>query len=243
MKEIIYPIIGALLIGLSKAGFATGLGMLTTPLMATAISAKETLGVVLPLLCFADVITIMFYWKKWKFSLVKHIIIGAIPGIIAGTFFVSSISDKFLKVSIGVIGIVFVGLLIYRNIFHPSKAYKPSVLVSFLIGCLAGFTSTVSHAAGPIIAIFLLAQKPGKEVFVGSSAIYFTIGNLMKVPPYVVLGVLNKATLFKAFYFMPLIPIGVFLGWYANKHLPQKLFDYIVYFLLFVISIKLILPN
>ena len=242
MKQIIYPIIGALLIGLSKSGFATGLGMLTTPLMATAISAKETLGVVLPLLCFADVITIIFFWRKWNFSLVKYIILGAIPGIIVGTFFVSTISDKFLKVSIGVIGIIFVGLLIYRNIFHSDKAYKPSLLVSFMIGCLAGFTSTISHAAGPVIAIFLLAQKPTKEVFVASSAIYFTVGNLMKVPPYIILGVLNKATLVKAFYFMPLIPVGVFIGWYTNKRIPQKLFDYVVYVLLFVISVKLVLP-
>ena len=48
------PLLGAFFIGLSKSGFATGLGMLTTPLVASAMSARQAIGIVLPLLCVAD---------------------------------------------------------------------------------------------------------------------------------------------------------------------------------------------
>ena len=47
-------LLGVFLIGLSKAGFATGLGMLSTPLMAQALPARIAIGVVLPLLCLAQ---------------------------------------------------------------------------------------------------------------------------------------------------------------------------------------------
>ena len=52
--------------GLSKAGFATGLGMLSTPLVAQALPARTAIGVVLPLLCLADVFTLAVYWKRWQ---------------------------------------------------------------------------------------------------------------------------------------------------------------------------------
>ena len=58
MPSWMYPYLGAFLIGLSKAGFATGLGMLTTPLLATAVPARQAIGIILPLLCFADLLTL-----------------------------------------------------------------------------------------------------------------------------------------------------------------------------------------
>lgn len=238
-----YPYAGAFLIGLSKAGFATGLGMLTTPLLATAMSAREALGVVLPLLCVADLFTISLYWKKWDFSLVKFPLAGVVLGTAIGMFFVNTISDHGLKFSIGLTGLVLVVLLIVRNIWYPEKTYRPSWWQGVVVGIAAGFTSTISHGAGPIIAIFLIAQKPDKIVFVASSAIYFTLGNLVKVPPYLVAGVINKETLLKDLYLLPLIPIGVGLGYLMNRYLPQKWFGVLVYALLLITSLDLLIRS
>ena len=58
-------LLGVFLIGLSKAGFAAGLGMLSTPLMAQAVPARTAIGTILPLLCLADVFALVVYWRRW----------------------------------------------------------------------------------------------------------------------------------------------------------------------------------
>jgi len=240
MINWIFPAIGAFLIGLSKGGFATGLGMISTPLVATAIPARQALGIILPLLCFADWFTISVYWRKWDLQVAFRLLLGAVPGIISGMFLIGTISDKSLKIGIGVIALIFLCLLIIRQKWFPQKRYIPSLLHSLVVGFIAGFTSTLAHAAGPIIAIFLLAQKFDKQKFVATCAIYFALGNLLKVPPYIISGVLNMDIFLKSLYFLPIIPLGVLAGWWANKHLSQKVFVYIVYVLLFATAIKLI---
>jgi uncharacterized membrane protein YfcA len=100
-----YPYLGAFLIGLSKAGFATGLGMLTTPLLATAVPARQAIGIILPLLCFADLLTLSAFWKKWNLELIRVPFYGALGGIALGMGFVNVISERFLRLSSGTSGI------------------------------------------------------------------------------------------------------------------------------------------
>lgn len=240
MPAWMYPYLGAFLIGLSKAGFATGLGMLTTPLVATAVPAREAIGIILPLLCFADLLTLSAFWKKWDMALIRFPLLGSVLGVAVAMTFVSSISDRFLKNSIGATALVLTVLLIIRNIWYPSRVYRPSAWEGVLLGVAAGFSSTISHGAGPIMAIFLMAQKTEKGAFVASNAIFFTLLNLFKVLPYLYSGLITTETLAKDLRYIPFIPAGVLVGWLANRALPQKAFEYLVYVLLIVTSLQLL---
>jgi len=235
-----YPYLGAFLIGLSKAGFATGLGMLTTPLVATAVPAREAIGIILPLLCFADLLTLSVFWKKWDMSLIRFPLLGSVGGVALGMAFVSIISDRLLKNSIGATALILTVLLLIRNIWYPSRVYRPSAWEGALLGIAAGFSSTISHGAGPIIAIFLMAQKTEKGVFVASNAIFFTLLNLFKVFPYLYSGLITTGTLAQDLRYIPFIPAGVAAGWLANRALPQKAFEYLVYVLLLVTALQLL---
>ncbi len=235
------PHLGVFLIGLSKAGFATGLGMLTTPLMAQVMTAKEAVGITLPLLCVADILTLILYWKKWDLQIIKGLLLGCLFGVALGIFFVSGITEKILRVSIGATGLLMVALLLFRNWWKPGIVFKPNFALQIALGVLAGFTSTVAHAAGPIIALYLLATRPSKEIFVATSALYFFVGNWMKVPPYVAAGLITQASLLKSLYWLPALPVGVAVGYFANRFLPQKLFIYLSYLLLMISSFDLIL--
>ena len=99
--SFLLALLGVFLIGLSRAGFATGLGMLSTPLMAQAVPARTAIGVILPLLCLADVFTLAVYWRRWDLRLVAWPLGGTLIGIAAATGFVSSISELTLRRSIG----------------------------------------------------------------------------------------------------------------------------------------------
>jgi uncharacterized protein len=236
-------LLGAFIIGLSKAGFASGLGMLTTPLVASSMAARDAIGLVLPLLCVADAMTIGIYWRKWDASAIKHPLIGALVGIGCGMLFVTSVSNRTLALAIGIVGLTMVALLIIRARWFPHATYRPRLIDGLAVGIASGFSSAIAHAAGPIFALFLLAQRMPKEAFVASNGLFFTVNNLLKVPPYVLSGLITVETLRRDLRLLPMIPVGVFAGWAANRLLPQRHFDVIVYLLLGITSLHLIVSS
>jgi uncharacterized membrane protein YfcA len=237
------PLLGAFVIGLSKSGFATGLGMLTTPLVASAVPAHLAIGIVLPLLCAADALTIGIYWKKWDTKSVIAPLCGATIGIALGMLFVTTVSNRTLSLAIGIVGLTMTALLIVRTRWFPDHTYRPRLADGLAVGIAAGFSSAIAHAAGPIFALFLLAQRMSKEAFVASNAMFFTVNNLMKVPPYVLSGLITMETLRFDLKLLPMIPVGVFTGWAINKLLPQRHFDWLVMSLLLITSLQLIISS
>jgi uncharacterized protein len=235
--------LGIFLIGVSKAGFATGLGMLTTPLLATAMPAHQAIGVVLPLLIASDLATLALFRRHWRIELIRWPLLGALIGIALGMLLVKSVPDTALKLSIGCAGFTLTTLLIVRNFWYPARAYAPGRLQGTGVGTLAGFTSTLAHAAGPIMALFLLAQKVDKAAFVATNGLFFTLNNLLKLPPYVGTGLINASTLKLGLHFLPTVLLGVATGWLLNRSLPQKHFNVIIYVLLFLTSAHLIVTN
>ena len=237
------PQLGAFLIGFSKAGFATGLSLLNTPLLATAVPAREAIGVILPLLIASDFLTLGAFWRKWNLSLIRWPLLGCLGGIAAGILFVNVISDSVLKRSIGGLGLALTLLLAIRNRWYPARAWVPSPWESAAVGALAGFASTLAHAAGPIMALFLLAQRVDKVVFVASNALFFTVNNLCKLPPYLASGLITEETLRADLRLLPFVPLGVAAGWLLNRWIPQKGFSVIVYVLLLLTSAQLLLAG
>lgn len=233
--------LGVFLIGLSKAGFAAGLGMLSTPLMAQALPARVAIGVVLPLLCFADLLTLGVYWRRWDARVVLWPLVGALGGIALATAFVTTISELALRRSIGGIGLVLTVLLVVRNRFHPHHVYRPAWWHGLLVGVAAGASSAIAHAAGPILALYLLAQRLDKTRFVATNGLFFTVNNLLKVPPYVATGLLDAASLALSLRYAAAVPLGIAAGWWANRHVPQRHFDAIVAGLMVLTSLELLL--
>jgi uncharacterized membrane protein YfcA len=233
--------LGVFLIGLSKAGFATGLGMLSTPLVAQALPARVAIGVVLPLLCFADLMTLGVYWRKWDARLVAWPLAGALAGIALATSFVTHVSEIGLRRSIGGTGLGLTALLIVRNHFHPHAVYRPAWWHGLLVGAAAGFSSAIAHAAGPILALYLLAQRLEKTGFVATTGLFFTVNNLLKVPPYVATGLIDASTLGLSMRYAGAVPLGIAAGWWATRHVPQRHFDAIVAGLMVLTSLELLL--
>jgi len=237
------PLLGAFLIGVSKAGLATGLGMLTTPLVASAMPARQAIGLILPLLCLADVLTVGLYWKQWNWTAIRELLIGGVIGIGGGMLFVSRVSNDALSLAIGVVGLIMAVLLVVRERWYPHVVYRPRLIDGVLVGIAAGFSSAIAHAAGPIVAIFLIAQRLSKEAFVASNAIFFTVNNLLKVPPYVAAGLITTETLRHDIRYLPMLPLGVAFGWALTRLLPQRYFDVAVQITLFVTSLHLIVTS
>jgi uncharacterized membrane protein YfcA len=239
MTTSLFPYLGAFIVGFGKAGFASGISLLQAPLIAYAVPARTAIGLVMPLLVLADFLAIGAFWKKWDFSRVRWPLIGCVPGIGLGMLFVNVVSDVLLRRSLGILALFLTVLLLIRDVWYPAKTYNPSWWQGALVGMFAGFCSTVAHAAGPIMALFLIAQKLDKRTFVATSALFFLITNLLKLPVFVATGLVDLEILKAAAKLAPMVPLGIFVGWLLNRAIPQKYFVYIVYALLVIAGLDL----
>lgn len=233
--------LAVLFIGLSKAGFGGGLGMLTTPLCALAFPSKEAVGMVLPLLCAGDFFSLYHYWRKWDARNLKYLLPGAVAGIVAGVHLIGVFSPRQLNIAIGSIALAFVLFhLLRERIFAAEGAFAPNHTVGIPCGIFAGVTSSFAHGAGPVVSMFLVPQRLPKETFVATNVLVFFWINWIKVPFFAANGVITQATLVKSLYFLPLVPVGVWLGVWLNRRFNETWFFRVVLVTLALSGLQLI---
>ncbi|MGJ9385516.1 sulfite exporter TauE/SafE family protein [Salipaludibacillus sp. CF4.18] len=242
--QISLIILSAMLIGISKTGLPT-LGILVVATMASVFPARESIGIVLPMLIAGDIIAVTYYrrsvhWRTlWK--LVPWVLGGLISGYLLLLF---NSSSRSIEMIIGTIVLSLIVVQFSREYFmNKSNAALPQSK-SFIIfmGTLAGFTTMVGNAAGPIMAIFLLAIALPKKEFIGTGAWFFLTVNLIKVPMYTSLGLISLETLSINLWLLPFIIIGAVIGIKFLPLIPQKLFNTIILVLSFLGGLQLLLP-
>ncbi len=239
-----YLLVGSavLVIGIAKAGFGGGIGILAIPLMAMAMGAQHMLGIMLPLLIACDIFSNMHYMGERDWSRLRNLIIGAVLGISAGTvilFYLSGMPPaQFGRVMTGVVGFICLAVVllqVYRLTGREVPTLPSHPLSAISVGLAAGAVSTLNHAAGPIVMIYLLHEGVAKRRLVGTMLMYFLIGNTLKLPTYLLLPMpggqplINLNTLRDSIWFLPLIPVGTLLGAWMNKRISEKPFAVIMY--------------
>ena len=251
---LFFAIIAVLFIGISKAGFGGGLGLLTTPLAVFAFGEpKSAIGIILPLLCAGDAFSLWNYWRKWDARNLKFVLPGVIAGIVLGVQRIDRFTPRELNIAIGCIAVGFVLFqLVKDKIFRAEGAFAPNHQVGVPIGLATGITSTFAHGAGPIMSMFLIPQRLPKERFVATNVLIFTFVNWLKMPFFCLdqtqihlpifasHALITRHTLLMSLIFFPLVPLGVWLGVWMNKKISEKNFMRVVFAFLFVTGLELI---
>jgi uncharacterized membrane protein YfcA len=93
------------------------------------------------------------------------------------------------------------------------------------MGILAGFTTLIANAAGPLMAIYLLAMRLPKMEFVGTGAVFFMILNWFKVPFMVDLGLITTDSAQFNLLLAPAVILGAFAGRAVLPRVNQRLFE------------------
>lgn len=227
--------------GISKGGFGGGLGVAAVPLMALVMSPVQAAGILLPILCFMDLLTLWAYRGKWVWPELNTLLPASLVGIAVGTALFGYMSVGAVKLIVGTMALLFTVYAGFRRLSktgrdmnHLSKSY------GLLSGAGAGFTSFVAHAGGPPINMYLLRRPLNKTEFVATTAVFFTIVNYVKLVPYGWLGQLATDNLIASLVLAPFAPIGIGLGVWLHRNVSDRLFFRFVYVLLFVVGLKLI---
>lgn len=231
------------LMGISKGGFGTGIGVAATPLIALTISAAEAAALLLPLLLVADAFAFRQYYRCFDKTNLVQLLTGAMGGICLGWIFFGFFrtNERILKLGIGVLALAFVLFQILRSALIGALSNRtPSPGQGVFWGAVAGFTSTLAHVGGPPVLIHLLPQKLSREIFVGTSVIFFMIMNLVKLIPYGQLGLLRVDNLMVIILLSPLAYLGVKIGVELNRRFDEVWFNRVIYIVLALTGVQLI---
>jgi uncharacterized membrane protein YfcA len=241
--------IAVFLIGVTKSGFGSGLGLIVVPIMALATASipdlgpEAALGLMLPLLICGDVIAIIQQREHASLRLVWRLLPATLIGIAVGGAFLyqahqhREFAGALINLDIGFESIVLVGLHWYRQFRHEREGiYVPKPWHNHFTGWFAGVSSTLAHGAGPIIALYLLPQRPTKQTFVGTCAVYFFLVNTTKLAAYWIAGQFEAAPVSFTLWFVPLVIIGGVTGLLLNRRISDRVFSNVVYVGTFVLG-------
>lgn len=215
----------ALLIGLAKTGI-TGLSLLFVSMFASIMPARRSTGVVLPLLILGDLVAFFSYRTHAQWRHLWRLFPWAGIGVVAGFLALGHMNDRQAGFSIGLIVIGLALLYLYRRIRKGGdEVEERAAWFAPLIGILAGFTTIVSNAAGPLMVIYLLAMRLPKMEYMGTGAVFFMVLNLFKLPFMIYLGLINPGSLLLNLELAPAVLAGAWLGRLLIGRINQKLFE------------------
>lgn len=225
MLQWSWLIIAAFLVGFSKTGISAFL-MPVIPIFASVFGGKESTGMILPLLLIGDTFALYYYnryadWKNIR-ALLPWTFIGLFLGIVVGSF----INDKQFKMIISISVLLCLFTLIYTEKKGESLKIPKNKWFYALTGIATGFTSMIGNAAGPIFSVYLLSMNFNKNDFMGTTAWFFFLINLSKVPLQILFWHnISFKTIALSISMVPSIALGALIGILIIKNLNEKTLD------------------
>lgn len=216
--------IAALSIGMSKTG-VQGIMLMIVPLMAMAFGAKESTGVILPMLCMADIIAVAYYKRIADWKVVAKLLPTAILGFFLAIGVDNMIPNGQFRQLMGWTLMLALIVMIWNEIFGKENRWMKKWWYAAIFGLLGGFTTMIGNAAGPVMSVYLLSMRKEKMEYIGFNAWFFLVVNLLKVPLQAfVWDNITWDSLQLNLVMLPVIGIGSLIGIRIVKLLPEKIF-------------------
>lgn len=230
------------ILGLSKGGFS-GIGMLSTPLVASVMDPLVALGLMLPIMLVQDGTAVWIYRRSFDTAILRRMLPGGLIGVVAAYVFASTVSVWAVKGMLGAVSVVFSGWQIavfLRGLPSIPKRARFDSVLGVSAGAACGFTSAIAHAGFPPFQIYVMPKGLVKEVYVGTSVMFFAGLNLMKLPSFASLGLFSAQTLQASAIMIPLAIATSWLGAYLARKIDADKFRLIITGILFVIGAELL---
>jgi len=201
----------ALILGISKSGIK-GIAIIIVTLMALAFGAKESTGLIVPLLVVGDIFAVIYYNRHAQWSYIYRFLPWMICGVLSGVVIGKDLNEATFKFGMAFIILGSV-LMMYWWDRRKSKTVPTHWAFAGSMGILAGITTMIGNLAGAFSNIFFLAMRLPKNEFIGTAAWLFFIVNVFKLPFHIfVWHTITPETLRINLCLVPAIFIGLFLG-------------------------------
>ncbi len=226
-------LLAAFIIGLSKAGLK-GIEMMNVTIMAIVFGSKASTGLVLPLLCFADIMAVFYYKRHVQWPRFWKLIPWMMVGILLGVYVGKDLNEALFRKLMAIIIIVTVVIMIMME-YRKATAIPDNKLFVISTGLAAGFTTMLGNLAGAFANIYFLAMRMTKNDFIGTAAWLFLVINLFKLPFQVIYWKnITGATLQTDLWLVPALIAGFFAGLKIVAHIKDDSYRKVVIVLTFL---------
>ena len=238
--EWVIIMVCGMLIGMSKVG-VPGVSMIVVPALAFIFGAKQSTGVLLPILMMADLFGVAYYRRHANWNHLVKVIPWAVVGLVLALWIGELVNDEQFKNLIAILVFLSIALMVWQDMRKGTNLFPDKWWFAALMGILGGFATMIGNVAGPVFSIYLLAMHLPKNSFIGTSAWFFMVINFTKFPlQYFVWDNIKPETLMVDLVTLPAIAVGAFLGFKIVKIIPEQAYRGVV-ILITVISAFLLL--
>lgn len=232
------------LVALGKGAFGGGLAILGVPLLAIVVDPVMAAIMVAPLVSLSDLFALnAFPPRTWSWPDLVWLAPGMLIGLALGGAFFVSVDPRIVALGIALVTVVFAAryFLKVRGKSGADASVSPPKAIFF--GALGGFTTFISHAGGPPVAIYLLPRGLPKTVYAGTTVALFTLSNAIKLVPYLIIGWHRPEALWAAAALAPALPFGVWVGKIMHDRLDEKRLYFWCYRLVGAAGLKLLFDS
>ena len=202
---------------------------MVVPILANAFGGRPSVGLLLPILIFADIFAVTWYNRHAEWKHILRLIPWAFTGVVVATLVGKSISDTTFNTLLAVMVILGIVIFLWRDLRYGKMQIPKSKWFAAGLGLLGGFATMIGNAAGPVMALYLLSMRLPKNSYIGTGAWYFFIVNFSKVPFHIwSWETINMETLVLDLFMIPAIGVGALLGIWLVRLLPENIFRYII---------------
>jgi len=234
-----------------KNSVGIGAGIFMLPFLALVFPPKLALGLGAPAMLISDAVGIRNYWGEWNKRELGILIPPAVAGVFLGVIIIRMVPDTMFKSGVGVVAMLFSSYHLIKSVFRkpyetlnpPGQPTDAKKSLTFLFGFLGGTASTVIHAGGLVMSIYLLQRPVDKRVFVATLVPFFAVLNFLKLGAYLEIGIISSGTALLVAAMSPVIILGGWFGNFLNRRFSQDLFRVIVLVIIFLIGTKLLLTG
>lgn len=230
----------ALCIGMSKTG-VHGAGMIAVPMLAAVFGGQLSSGIMLPILCLADVMGVWYYHRHASWVHLKKLFPWAAAGTVLGTIVGVYIDDQAFKMIMAVIIVVSVVIMIWLERGHKEDV-PDFYWFAALTGVAGGFTSMIGNLAGSVMAIYFLSMRLPKNSFIGTTAWFFMVINWFKIPFHIwSWHTITLNTFLLDLATLPFIALGAFIGILIVRKLPEQAYRWFIIAMTLVAAIIMLI--
>lgn len=239
VATVLIAFTGVFLICFMKGAFGGGFSIIGIPLLSIVMDPVTAGGLLAPLFIAMDLFALR-YWKPstWSKPDLMLLLPGLLVGIGLGYLLFRLLDHRAIAIVMAVVTLIFAGLWFAgggKVAIRPRS--RPKALAA---GLASGITTMVAHSGGPPLAMYLLPLGLSKEIYAGTTSLFFTIGNATKAVPWLLLVRPTGAVWTLMAICLLAIPVGVWLGWRLHRRLDQRQLYRVCYALLVVTALKLL---
>ena len=259
----------ACLTGLAKT-VLPGAATIAVALFAAVLPAKESTGVMLVLLLVGDVLAVWSYRRDADAAMLRRLIPAVVAGVLAGAVFLRLASDTGTRRVIGAMLLLLIAATLWGRRRGARRAPGTAAATGSeggptapspgstddavgsrsgagssrparaLYGALAGFTTMVANAGGPVTSMYFLACRYPVKAFLGTTAWFFFLVNVAKLPFSLGLGIIRPEHLALDAVLAPVVIVFALAGRRLADRMDQRVFEPIVIVLTVVSALPLL---